>query len=93
MFLTTAGSLVSRVIVGDKTMDEAAVFRRENVWWLGPKSYDVLPGYLHHFSVATIPFKVNDVTHSVPPKVAPGCRMSSTSIVRSDHMTAMTVSR
>ena len=51
----------------DKTMDEAAVFQRENVWWLGPKSYDVLPGYLHHFSVATIPFKVNDVTHSVSP--------------------------
>jgi glycosyltransferase involved in cell wall biosynthesis len=51
----------------DKTMDEAAVFKRENVWWLGPKSYDVLPGYLHHFSVATIPFKVNDVTHSVSP--------------------------
>ncbi|HUP18267.1 MAG TPA: glycosyltransferase, partial [Acidimicrobiia bacterium] len=40
---------------------------RENVWWLGPKGYDVLPGYLHHFSVATIPFKVNDVTHSVSP--------------------------
>jgi teichuronic acid biosynthesis glycosyltransferase TuaH len=51
----------------DKTMDEAAVFQRENVWWLGPKSYDLLPGYLHHFSVATIPFKVNDVTHSVSP--------------------------
>ena len=51
----------------DKTMDNAAVFRRENVWWLGPKSYVALPGYLHHFSVATIPFKVNDVTHSVSP--------------------------
>jgi polysaccharide pyruvyl transferase CsaB len=51
----------------DKTMDHAAVFKRENVWWLGPKSYDVLPAYLHHFSVATIPFKVNDVTHSVSP--------------------------
>lgn len=51
----------------DKTMEDAAVFRRENVWWLGPKSYVALPGYLHHFSVATIPFKVNDVTHSVSP--------------------------
>jgi teichuronic acid biosynthesis glycosyltransferase TuaH len=51
----------------DNTMDQAAVFKRPNVWWLGPKSYDVLPGYLHHFSVTTIPFKVNDVTHGVSP--------------------------
>jgi len=51
----------------DKTMDEAEVFTRPNVWWLGPKSYDGLPAYLHHFSVATIPFKVNEVTHRVSP--------------------------
>ena len=60
----------SFVFVGpnyDQTMDRAGVFNRENVWWLGPKSYDVLPAYLHQFSVATIPFKVNDVTHSVSP--------------------------
>ena len=42
-------------------------FKRPNVWWLGPKSYDALPAYLEHFSVATIPFKVNDVTHGVSP--------------------------
>jgi hypothetical protein len=51
----------------DRTMDDAAAFRRPNVWWLGPKSYGELPGYLHHFSVATIPFKVNEVTHRVSP--------------------------
>jgi polysaccharide pyruvyl transferase CsaB len=51
----------------DQTMDHANVFQRPNVWWLGPKSYDALPAYLEHFSVATIPFKVNDVTHGVSP--------------------------
>lgn len=51
----------------DKTMEQAGVFKRPNVWWLGPKSYEGLPAYLHHFSVATIPFKVNDVTHGVSP--------------------------
>ena len=51
----------------DQTMDHAEVFKRPNVWWLGPKGYDILPAYLEHFSVATIPFKVNDVTHGVSP--------------------------
>ena len=51
----------------DQTMDHAEVFGRPNVWWLGPKGYDILPAYLENFSVATIPFRVNDVTHGVSP--------------------------
>jgi hypothetical protein len=43
------------------------VFDLPNVRWLGPKDYHVLPDYLHHFDVATIPFLVNDVTHAVSP--------------------------
>jgi glycosyltransferase involved in cell wall biosynthesis len=38
-----------------------------NVHWLGPRPYATLPAYLDRFSVATIPFVVNDVTHSVSP--------------------------
>jgi len=38
-----------------------------NVEWLGVKPYEQIPIYLHFFDVATIPFKVNDVTHAVSP--------------------------
>ena len=51
----------------DQSMDNQPVFRRPNVFWLGPKSYEELPTYLHYFSVATIPFILNDVTHAVSP--------------------------
>ena len=51
----------------DKTMEQATVFTRPNVWWLGPKNYAELPAYLQQFFVATIPFQVNDVTHGVSP--------------------------
>ncbi len=43
------------------------VFGLPNVRWLGVKEYAELPAYLHHFDVATIPFVVNEVTHSVSP--------------------------
>lgn len=38
-----------------------------NVEWLGVKPYEQIPIYLHFFDVATIPFKVNHVTHAVSP--------------------------
>lgn len=43
------------------------VFGLPNVRWLGVKDYSELPAYLHYFDVATIPFVVNEVTHSVSP--------------------------
>jgi glycosyltransferase involved in cell wall biosynthesis len=51
----------------DQSMDGKPVFDRPNVSWLGPKEYDELPSYLQAFSVATIPFVLNDVTHAVSP--------------------------
>lgn len=51
----------------DQSMDGKPVFGRPNVSWLGPKTYDELPAYLQSFSVATIPFVLNDVTHAVSP--------------------------
>lgn len=44
-----------------------SVFDLPNVRWLGVKPYADLPAYLHVFDVATIPFLVNEVTHSVSP--------------------------
>jgi polysaccharide pyruvyl transferase CsaB len=51
----------------DGSMSQAPAFDLPNVFWLGPKPYGNLPGYLHHFNVATIPFVVNEVTHAVSP--------------------------
>jgi glycosyltransferase involved in cell wall biosynthesis len=39
----------------------------ENVVWLGPKPYIQIPAYLARFTVATIPFKVNNITLSTSP--------------------------
>jgi len=47
--------------------EHGEVFGLPNVRWLGVKEYGELPDYLHHFDVATIPFVVNEVTHSVSP--------------------------
>ena len=38
-----------------------------NLHYLGEKPYEELPGYLHHFSAAMIPFVVNTVTHATSP--------------------------
>ena len=38
-----------------------------NVRWLGEKKYEELPAYLYYFSVATIPFLVNDITKATSP--------------------------
>lgn len=51
----------------DHSMDDQKAFTRPNVSWLGPKTYEELPTYLYYFSVATIPFVLNDVTHAVSP--------------------------
>jgi glycosyltransferase involved in cell wall biosynthesis len=51
----------------DDSMKGQPVFDLTNVVWLGTKPYDDLPAYLYRFSVASIPFQVNDVTHRVSP--------------------------
>ena len=38
-----------------------------NVHWLGPKPYNDLKYYLACFDVATIPFRIDQVTHAVSP--------------------------
>lgn len=41
--------------------------KRPNVRWLGLKDYAALPAYLQAFTVATIPFVINDVTRATSP--------------------------
>ncbi len=46
---------------------ETAAHGVENIHWLGPKPYADLPAYLRCFTVATIPFVVNDAINAVSP--------------------------
>ena len=43
------------------------LLRLPNLDWLGVKAYTELPAYLNFFDVATIPFKLNAITHATSP--------------------------
>jgi polysaccharide pyruvyl transferase CsaB len=51
----------------DQSLRGQPVLKCPNVLWLGPRDYHSLPGYLRLFDVATIPFKINDITKSTSP--------------------------
>ncbi len=61
---------LSFVLIGpnyDNSLPKSGLSRLPNVTWLGAKPYSELPDFLRYFDVATIPFLVNDVTHSTSP--------------------------
>jgi glycosyltransferase involved in cell wall biosynthesis len=49
------------------TIDPASLPRRENIHWLGHKSYDELPEYLGGWDVALMPFACNESTDLISP--------------------------
>jgi hypothetical protein len=51
----------------DGTLAAENLTRLPNVHWVGEKKYEELPAYLHYFTVATIPFLINDVTRATSP--------------------------
>ncbi|MEM3112529.1 MAG: glycosyltransferase [Candidatus Anstonellales archaeon] len=51
--------------VSSKKFDKLRPFK--NVFYLGTKAYEELPDYLYFFDVATIPFKINEITLSTSP--------------------------
>jgi glycosyltransferase involved in cell wall biosynthesis/predicted nucleic acid-binding Zn-ribbon protein len=58
------------VLIGpdyDGSLRDRPVLRLSNVFWLGPRKYPTLPGYLRAFDVATIPFVINDITLATSP--------------------------
>jgi O-antigen biosynthesis protein len=58
------------VLIGpryDASMEGKPLFKRNNVHWLGPRSYLDLPSFLHRFDVATIPFVINEVSRCTSP--------------------------
>lgn len=60
----------SFVLIGpdyDGTLLQTGLSKYPNIFWLGVKTYQELPNYLHLFDVATIPFIVNDITNATSP--------------------------
>jgi UDP-galactopyranose mutase len=52
-------------------IDPAALPRRANIHWLGPKRYAELPAYLAGWDVAMMPFALNDSTRFISPTKTP----------------------
>ena len=48
-------------------IEERDLPRAENIHYLGMKSYDELPQYLHFFDIAMMPFALNDSTKFISP--------------------------
>ncbi len=61
---------LSFVLIGtdyDGSLPKSGLCGLDNVYWLPPVDYQVLPGYLACFDVAMIPFIVNGITHATSP--------------------------
>lgn len=52
-------------------IDEADLPRRENIHYLGGKSYEELPGYIAGWDVAMMPFALNESTRYISPTKTP----------------------
>ncbi|HWX23918.1 MAG TPA: glycosyltransferase, partial [Vicinamibacteria bacterium] len=68
--VATARPMLSFLLIGpdyDHTLPGHPLLRRPNVRWLGPRPYAEIPRYLRHFDVATIPFRLNKITHATSP--------------------------
>jgi glycosyltransferase involved in cell wall biosynthesis len=58
------------VLIGpnhDNTLMESNILSMPNIHWLGTRDYSTLPDYLRTFSVAAIPFLVNNITLATSP--------------------------
>ncbi|HUS32306.1 MAG TPA: glycosyltransferase family 1 protein [Kofleriaceae bacterium] len=66
-------------------IDPSTLPRRDNIHWLGSKTYAELPSYLAGWDVAMLPFAINDSTRFISPTKTPeylaaGCPVVSTPI-------------
>ena len=52
-------------------LDEDELPAGRNLHYLGPKSYDELPGYIAHWDVAMMPFALNEATRFISPTKTP----------------------
>jgi glycosyltransferase involved in cell wall biosynthesis len=51
----------------DQSLLTSNILSMSNIHWLGPRDYSQLPNYLRHFTVATIPFVINNITLATSP--------------------------
>lgn len=51
----------------DDSYDKHSLNKYSNIFFLGSKSYEVLPNYASKFTVCTIPFLINDITQATSP--------------------------
>ncbi|MEM3434524.1 MAG: glycosyltransferase [Candidatus Methanomethyliaceae archaeon] len=58
---------VNFVLIGPVRVKLRLLKRLDNVFFLGPKSYDLIPKYLAHSDLGIIPFKDNQLVRSVSP--------------------------
>jgi UDP-galactopyranose mutase len=60
------------VLVGPVVkIDPATLPRRDNIHYLGAKTYQELPGYLAGWDIAFMPFALNESTHFISPTKTP----------------------
>jgi glycosyltransferase involved in cell wall biosynthesis len=52
-------------------VDPQILPRRDNIHWLGPKSYKELPAYLAHWDLGLMPFAINQATRFISPTKTP----------------------
>ena len=55
------------VLIGGSNMDSSLLPQRDNIHYLGPLDYEVLPVYGHYFDAAIVPFQVKPVTLAADP--------------------------
>ena len=59
---------LSFVMIGPVVkVDESSLPQAENMYYLGAKAYDELPGYLKAFDIAMMPFALNESTKFISP--------------------------
>ena len=52
-------------------IDPATLPRHGNIYYLGQKTYNELPGYIAHWDVAMMPFAINESTRFISPTKTP----------------------
>ncbi len=58
---------ISFVIIGPSLVDISAMASVENIHILGARRYNDLPAYVTNANVGIIPFKINELVHSINP--------------------------
>ena len=72
----------SVVMIGPQSkVDPRMLPRRNNLHWLGPRDYSVLPAYAKSFDVCLMPFAMNEATQYINPTKALEYMATSTPIV------------